>query len=124
MNINEAYNKGLDDAESAAVVKFSNAILGNDDGPFNNPQMEDIRQQLLNYSPAVIAERDYEYIIRLIQDREIEVDNLSEVDKTIVDILLFCKKIIGKRSKSVIRVKFREFLTKLEVDLINKRVKL
>lgn len=124
MTPQEAYCKGLDAAESLAVVKLSNALLGNDDGPFNNPQMEDVRQKILSYKPTVIIDKDYNYIVDLINEKELNMENLSEIDKTIVDILNFCMEIVGPKPRSRISVKAKKFLAKLEVDLINKYVKL
>ena len=47
MDIKTAYHKGLDDAENIASVKLNNAIRGIDDGPFNNPKMEELRQLVI-----------------------------------------------------------------------------
>jgi hypothetical protein len=124
MTPQEAYNKGLDAAESIAVVKLSNALLGNDDGPFNNPQMEDIRQKILNHNPKVIIDKDYNYIVDLIHEKELNLETLSEIDKTVVEILNFCKEIVGPKPRSRVSVKAKKFLAKLEVDLIKNNVKL
>ena len=53
MNLQEAYNKGLDDAEKVAIEKLTNALDGMDDGPFNNPKMEEIRQRIFEYKRPV-----------------------------------------------------------------------
>jgi hypothetical protein len=45
MTINEAYVKGLDDAENNIIDKFIKIMNGEDDGsPFNNPRLESLRQ--------------------------------------------------------------------------------
>lgn len=48
MTINEAYNKGLDDAENLAYDKLTRALEGIDSGPFINPIMEELRQKILD----------------------------------------------------------------------------
>lgn len=45
MTIQEAYNKGLDDAESVAITKLLNTLNGVDD-PFLNPKFEEVRQAI------------------------------------------------------------------------------
>lgn len=47
-----AYIKGLNDAENTAKTKITSALNGQDDGPFNNPEMEELRQRILRESPA------------------------------------------------------------------------
>jgi len=52
MTINEAYIKGLDDAENLTIEKFTKALEGYDAGPFNNPKMEELRQKILSSQPS------------------------------------------------------------------------
>ena len=121
MNIQEAYNKGLNDAEDLAIVKLNNALNGVDDGPFNNPSMEDIRLKVLNSKPE--SSRDFKYIIYTILNRDVDVELLPDVDKSIFEILQFCKEIVGRNCTSKVSVKIKDFLTKLSIDLINKQNK-
>lgn len=125
MTPQEAYNKGLDDAENAVVVKFSNALSGNDDGPFGNPQVEEIRQKVLTMKPTVISDKDYNFIVDFLNDKDIDVDVMSDIDLSILEILTYCKEVIvGKKPRSRIATKTKDFLTKLEVDIIQNRDKL
>jgi hypothetical protein len=55
MTLQEAYVKGLDDAETAIIAKLKSILTNNDDGiPFPNPKLETIRQIIKNRS-------DYHY---------------------------------------------------------------
>lgn len=57
MTIQEAYNKGLDDAENLAYFKLKKALSKQEDTPFGNPKMEELRQEILNVSvPETITE--------------------------------------------------------------------
>ena len=44
--IQTAYNSGLNDAEDMAIDKFRTAFAGWDNGPFANPKMEELRQDI------------------------------------------------------------------------------
>jgi hypothetical protein len=121
ISVNEAYNKGLDDAENVAIPKLTNALNGVDDGPFNNPRMEEIRVNILN---KPVYQRDYNYVLDILLDKDIDTSTLGDVDNVIVEILKYCKSFANSRSSSKVTVKMKEFLTKLTVDLINKRDKL
>ncbi len=70
MTIQDAYNKGLDDAENAVIEKLNNTLNRVDDGPFANPELEAVRQRLLvgipdknilNIFEDMINGRDFEY---------------------------------------------------------------
>lgn len=50
MTIQEAYNKGLDDAENLAYLKLKKALSKIEDSPFGNPKMEELRQEILNFT--------------------------------------------------------------------------
>ncbi|MBF0208895.1 MAG: hypothetical protein HQK53_18690 [Oligoflexia bacterium] len=128
MTAQEAYNKGLDDAENLAVVKFSNALIGNDDGPFNNPQMEDIRQQILNkptnppfslYSPCGDS-----YTLHVMLDEPFDKTNLNSLDEKVIEILEYVKSLVGPKPRSRISVKIKKLLTDLKVDFIKNYGKL
>lgn len=58
MTNQEIYNKGLTDAESVVIDKLKAYLLDQETTPFNNPELEEIRQQLLSKEP-VIKEIDY-----------------------------------------------------------------
>lgn len=62
MTINEAYNKGLDDAENTALDKLQKALLGLNTEPFTNPKMEEFRQKLLNMIPIATSSNDEETV--------------------------------------------------------------
>ncbi len=125
MTIQEAYNQGLDDAENSVVVKFSNALIGNDDGPFNNPQIEDIRQKILSLKQeVVIFDKDYDYILDYLLTKTVDENKLSSIDKSIISILKFCEEIVGPKPRSRVSVKAKQFLTTLKIDLLNNRDKL
>lgn len=58
MTHQEIYNKGLTDAESVVIDKLNAYLLNQEATPFNNPELELIRQQLLS-KETVIKEVDY-----------------------------------------------------------------
>lgn len=47
MTLQDAYNKGLDDAEAQVIKKLLAVLDGGDDGNFANPEMEAIRQRVV-----------------------------------------------------------------------------
>ena len=47
ISINEAYNKGLDDAENNACEKLKKALNGEYTDPFINPKMEEIKWEII-----------------------------------------------------------------------------
>lgn len=57
MTIQEAYNKGLDDAENLAYLKLKKALSKMEDTPFGNPKMEELRQEILNISASETVEQ-------------------------------------------------------------------
>jgi len=125
MTPQEAYNKGLDVAENTAIEKLVNALEGNDVGPFNNPQMEEIRQKILYQKnllqiPHIIPyNRDYNYILNHLKGEIVEVEKLSDIDNSILTILKFCEEIIGPKPRSRVSVRAKQFLTNLKIDLLN-----
>ena len=46
MNIQEAYNKGLDDSEKNVITIFTKALIGEETGEFNNPEMNKVLEVL------------------------------------------------------------------------------
>jgi hypothetical protein len=123
MTPQEAYNKGLDDAEILTIVKFSNALIGNDDGPFNNPQMEDLRQQILNRPPLYSPCGDG-YTLHVMLDEPFDKSNLNSLDHKVIEILEYVKSLVGPKPRSRISVKIKKLLTDLEVDFIQNYGKL
>lgn len=112
----QAYNKGLDDAENLAVVKFSNALLGTDDGSFNNPLMEDIRQKILsrdiqdpptpnNYAASVLLGLPY------------NTDGFNSVDGITIEILEYAKLLSETKSVNKITVKLKQLISKLNAEI-------
>lgn len=47
ISINEAYNKGLDDAENNACEKLKKVLNGEYTDPFINPKMEEIKWEII-----------------------------------------------------------------------------
>jgi hypothetical protein len=58
MTNQEIYNKGLNDAESVVIDKLKAYLFNQETTPFNNPELETIRQQLL-FKEHVVKEIDY-----------------------------------------------------------------
>lgn len=48
MTINEAYNKGLDDAENRVIEQFNKIINGESVDAFANPKLEELKNRLIN----------------------------------------------------------------------------
>lgn len=74
MTIQEAYNKGLDDAENLAYLKFKKALSKEDDTPFGNPKMEELRQEILNFAIVPLNE-------------ETSSETYVSVDDSVIDII-------------------------------------
>ena len=49
MNINQAYNRGLSDAESVVMEIFKKVIRNEESESFNNPEMEKLKQALIPF---------------------------------------------------------------------------
>lgn len=58
MTIQEAYNKGLDDAENLAYLKLKKALSKVEDTPFGNPKMEQLRQEIINFVNSSSVEEE------------------------------------------------------------------
>jgi hypothetical protein len=58
MTNQEIYNKGLNDAESVVIDKLKAYLLNQETTPFNNPELEVIRQELLS-KESLVKEIDY-----------------------------------------------------------------
>lgn len=115
MTIQDAYNKGLDASEEVAIVKFSNALIGTDDGPFNNPRMEDIRQRILTMGAT--APNSGNYAIDVLLGHAYNTDNLDPVDYTTIELLEYIKSLSETNSVNKITVKIKQFISKLALDL-------
>lgn len=125
MTPQEAYNKGLDIAENDAYDKINKALNGIDDTPFNNPQMEAIRQNIISLaSTTVKPDRDYNFVLDFLNGNDIDHQKLSNIEISILEILKFCKGLTGPTTKSKASVKAKCFLSQLRVDIINNHDKL
>jgi hypothetical protein len=58
MNIQEAYNKGLDDAEAVVIDKICSMLNEHPTTPFVNPKLEEVRQRLIKVVTAKPAPVD------------------------------------------------------------------
>lgn len=47
MTIQDAYNQGLTDAENTVIEKLTQALQYKETEPFNNPEMEKIREAMM-----------------------------------------------------------------------------
>lgn len=56
MTINEAYNKGLDDAEAKVLEILPKAVMGIDEGVFANPALEEFRKQLVQSATVEVGD--------------------------------------------------------------------
>lgn len=124
MTVQEAYNRGLDVAENDAHEKFSKALVGVDAGPFANPKMEELRQQLLSIITSPIQNQDESFVIKFFKNEEIDETRLSSTDEKILDFLKYCKRSIPKRSVSRHSVLMREYIKAIEVDIAKNNDKL
>jgi len=52
MTIQEAYNKGLDDAEAVVIDKIHSMLNEHPTTPFVNPKLEEVRQRLIKVVTA------------------------------------------------------------------------
>jgi hypothetical protein len=117
MNIQEAYIKGLDVAEKEAIEKLTSALDGNDTPPFNNPAMEDIRQRILNRQQTPTT-RNYDFVLDFLRRDEVDVESMTEIDKSILEIVKFNKGLVGAKARSRVAKKAKEFLRNLKIDII------
>lgn len=80
----QAYIKGLDDAELSVITKLTNTLNGVDD-PFMNPKLEEVRQQIVTIIERPVGNIDKDRLLKVfnsvlkgkpsrleIQDPEIE----------------------------------------------------
>jgi hypothetical protein len=120
MNIQEAYIKGLDVAEKEAIEKLTSALDGNDTPPFNNPAMEEIRQRILTIqSTPITTSRNYDFVLDFLRGDEVDIESMTEIDKSILEIVEFNKGLVGAKARSRIAKKAKEFLRNLKVDIIS-----
>jgi hypothetical protein len=129
MTINEAYIKGLDDAENSAIEKFSKALEGEDVGMFNNPKMEELRQRILYGSrpeqgDLALTRNIDDYTLRVLLDQPIDHIAMNSLDLKIVEILEYIKSVNKPRTTNKFAVKIKSLLTDLRVDFIKNYDKL
>jgi hypothetical protein len=129
MTINEAYIKGLNDAENSAIEKFSKALEGEDVGMFNNPKMEELRQRILHGSQPEQGELQLtrnidDYTLRVLLDQPIDHIAMNSLDLKIVEILEYIKSVNKPRTTNKFAVKIKSLLRDLEVDFIKNYGKL
>jgi len=133
MTLQEAYNKGLDDAETAAIAKLTNALQKVDGEPFANPALEVVRQSILEIPPPVT---DPPVVIHT-DDKEIfdtlelmlHGDNYNYVgtkEKEIIlgfygEMMTFLRTKINMKNKLGVRMK--SMLKKVDYELTFERTK-
>ncbi len=105
MNIQQAYNKGLDDAENAVYKSLTDALASVDSGELANPKMESLRQLVLATSKndtqgnvscgATSCQRDT--IAKIIKGEEVQIsdDNVISVFK---DLMEYFRQIASKKT--------------------------
>lgn len=121
MTLQDAYNKGLTDAETVTIDKLTKTLNRIDDGPFPNPEMEAVRQRLL----ACVSERNIIDILEdMIHGREFEYDNQG-TDNIIIsfygELMEYLRGTVGERNKLGVRMK--NSLSKVKYDLTFERNK-
>lgn len=119
MTIQDAYNKGLSDAEAVTIDKLNKALNRVDEGPFLNPELEAVRQRLL----ACVSEKNILDIFEdMIQGRDYEYDNQG-TDNIIVsfygELMKYLLSTVGERNKLGVRMK--NSLSKVKYDLTFER---
>lgn len=119
MTIQEAYNKGLDDAESLVLSKMTNAVNHVDDGPFLNPSLEELRQTILNRIEVVPDNSNMVSVLKsIIKGKEYEFEGDTEdtlVLKFYYDLIKHLRSPNGRTS--VFSTKAKTMLSKVEYDL-------
>jgi len=121
MTIQEAYNKGLDVAENEVFENLSSAIDGNDMGSFSSPKMEELRQKILNLKPELLPTN---YVLGTLLGDSTTFQDLTDLDKKVIEILKYIRSLVGPKPRSRISVKIKQLLTELEVDIIRNHDKL
>jgi hypothetical protein len=76
MTIQEAYNKGLTDAEEVVIYKLTDVIKNIETEPFNNPELEKIRM-------AIKTQMEYIYSIANSKKSNIAKFAQIEIDKSL-----------------------------------------
>ncbi len=120
MNIQEAYNKGLDDAENRIHKSYSDALVSIDSGKLANPKMEQLRLDIMaRNKPTTDAQDSFgsvrDTIENIIMGKEVELndDNLLVVFKELMDhfsLIAQKKNNVGKAFAKIIKEK-RDRLT-------------
>lgn len=122
MNIQEAYNKGLGDAEAIVIEKFNNVLNGVDAGPFANPELEVIKQRLLD---SISDKNTIKILENMINGEDYQYDN-SGTDSIIIafydNLMKYLLSTVGERNKLGVRMK--NSLSKVKFDLTFERNRL
>lgn len=140
MNIQEAYIKGLDDAENIAFEKLSKALNREDVSPFNNPKMESLRQSILNQvmvenTPDELLDHNpkedwssLDIVCSILNDEDYPDRAMTNRDaltiRCLKDLVSLCKKCIKKKTKDGLQMEavlknFETELTKFNQPLIS-----
>jgi hypothetical protein len=99
MTINEAYNKGLDDAEIRIIETIKNYIDNGEYTPFPNPSLQEVWSELLSKQTQNGSDdgfRDKLYQVLLGEDIDVEDEVLLKVVKARSDHF---RSICGGRSR-------------------------
>ena len=118
MTPQQAYNKGLDDAENLAIEKINKALDGYDDIPFNNPKMEEIRQRILSLS----HNKSDSYVLKILLDQPYEKDNVSKLDLKLIETMEYVRSLVSPKRSSKISVKLKCFFSALNYEFINHKL--
>lgn len=119
MTLQDAYNKGLTDAETVTIEKLNNALNRIDSEPFANPELEAVRARLV----ACVSERNIIDILEdMINGNDFEYDNQG-TDNIIIsfygDLMKYLRGTVGERNKLGVRMK--NTLSKVKYDLTFER---
>jgi hypothetical protein len=122
MTPQQAYNKGLDDAEKQVELRFTDALMGHDIGKFQNPNLELLRTKILNMSNKSIllthpAQSD-NFMMNVLLNDTTDETNLNTLDRKVVEILQYIKSLACAPAKNKVSVKLKHLLTELKVDFI------
>jgi hypothetical protein len=137
MTIQEAYHKGLDDAEAAVISKLTNALKNIDDGRFANPELEKLRQDILTKPPVVVEVEKGPPVIIQVDDREIfdvlelmlytdDYNYVGSKEKTIIlgfygELMSYLRNRMSMKNKLCVQVK--NMISKVNYQLTFERTK-
>ena len=128
MTIQEAYNKGLDDAEAAAIAKLTNALKNVEDEPFANPALEKVRQDILVRQPPIVINQDDKEIFDVLE-LMLYTDTHNYVgskEKTIIidfysELMSYLRNRMSMKNK--LSVKVKNMINKANFQLTFERTK-